>query len=425
MEWRRFEGRSVCRRRCRGDRCSVADGVDFGMVEFDLRLPFLVCAFKTHFLYEPQAVGVLLGAFQLKRPPWGEGAFFKPTGLQREAVFRIEPDKHMAAFAGRIRKFHDTAVPLTAFAARHLLDEVPVDERKRQIFRFDAEIEKAGLLLLFRQIERDGGFGAVGRILLLHGVDVLVVKDDLRMHGRFGKRDADADDAFSQGGVLMGVGDSAGDFAPCVRAQRVADDLQEFLRRDFVQIMFLVVRRFFRMENPPENIVTVPPDDWMNWEKYARPFLIYNGWSHKEPDYIIPSRVTEEVPLVYPMQADILFIPQNSPKQEKALEFICHYIRLINETVPTEKMTSEAREYPEWRSMLLADEEAPEAYREMTEHMELSHWDYELPNTQKIYTPLLRISSRKAFAPANPFTCLSIHLALPGNSRLNSANASS
>jgi hypothetical protein len=137
--------------------------------------------------------------------------------------------------------------------------------------------------------------------------------------------------------------------------------------------------------DPPENIVTVPPDDWMNWEKYARPFLIYNGWSHKEPDYIIPSRVTEDVPLVYPMQADILFIPQNSPKQEKALEFICHYIRLIDETVPTEKMTSEAREYPEWRSMLLADAEATEEYREMTQHMELSHWDYELPNTQKIY----------------------------------------
>ncbi len=150
--------------------------------------------------------------------------------------------------------------------------------------------------------------------------------------------------------------------------------------------------------DPPENIVTVPPDDWMNWEKYARPFLIYNGWSHKEPDYIIPSRVTEDVPLVYPMQADILFIPQNSPKQEKALEFICHYIRLINETVPTEKMTSEAREYPEWRSMLLADEEAPEAYREMTQHMELSHWDYELPNTQKIYKAREKFAAGKISA---------------------------
>ena len=114
--------------------------------------------------------------------------------------------------------------------------------------------------------------------------------------------------------------------------------------------------------------------------------------------YIIPSRVTEDVPLVYPMHADILFIPQNCPKQEKALEFVCHYIRLINETELSEKLSSEAREYPEWRSMLLADAEATEEYREMTKHMQLSRWDYELPNTQKIYKAREKFAAGKISA---------------------------
>ncbi len=31
----------------------ISDGVDFGMVEFDLRLPFFVSAFEAHFLHKP------------------------------------------------------------------------------------------------------------------------------------------------------------------------------------------------------------------------------------------------------------------------------------------------------------------------------------------------------------------------------------
>ena len=48
--------------------------------------------------------------------------------------------------------------------------------------------------------------------------------------------------------------------------------------------------------------------------------------------------------------------------------------------------------------MLLADAEATEEYREMTKHMQLSRWDYELPNTQKIYKAREKFAAGKISA---------------------------